>query len=110
MTQNTLHFCWASPKDLKRGFRGIREPDHRAERADLASLDMLIVPGLGFGFTGARLGQGGGFYDRALTPGRPALVVGVCFEAQLREDIPMSEHDQRMDYLVTGSRTLHCLP
>ena len=110
VTRDTLHFCWASPRDLKLGFRGIREPDHTAERAELATLDMLVVPGLGFSSNGGRLGQGGGFYDRALTPGRPALVVGVCFEAQLMEDIPMNEYDQPMDYIVTGSRTLHCQP
>ena len=110
VTQDALHFCWSSPTNLKAGFRGIREPDHEAQRAEVTTLDILVVPGLGFGSRGARLGQGGGFYDRALASGRPTLVVGVCFEAQLREDIPMSEHDQPVDYLVTESRTVCCRP
>jgi len=60
---------------------GIPEPDFRHHhRLPAARLDMALMPLVGFDRQGARLGMGGGFYDRTfafkqLTPsGRPYLV------------------------------------
>ncbi|WP_228282408.1 5-formyltetrahydrofolate cyclo-ligase [Brevibacterium atlanticum] len=52
-------------------------------------LDLIFVPALGFGVDGARLGNGGGFYDRTFGPhgaaplGQEPRVVGVCFASEL---------------------------
>lgn len=62
--------------------------------------DVLIIPGLSFSKTGERLGRGKGFYDRYLD-GFSGLKIGVCYECQLREDIPTEEHDQKLDWVIT---------
>ena len=62
----------------------------------------MLVPGLAFARDGARLGRGGGFYDRLLAgPQLRARRVGVCFEVQIVEAMPLEEHDQRVDEVLT---------
>ena len=72
---------------------GIREPSPQLSGIELLSaevaIDLAFVPALGFGAEGARLGNGGGFYDRTFGPqGEAPLAVGpsvwgVCFAAEL---------------------------
>lgn len=73
--------------------------------AQANALDAILVPGLAFDLDGNRLGQGGGWYDRALAEGQNSLKIGVAFDCQVQEThIPHESHDQKMDYLVTESR------
>jgi 5-formyltetrahydrofolate cyclo-ligase len=72
--------------------------------ADPATLDVAVVPGLGFALDGRRLGQGGGHFDRFLPRLRPAcLTIGVCFAEQLLEDLPTERHDVRVHAVVTDA-------
>ena len=69
-------------------------------------LDLVIVPGVGFDTTGARMGNGQGYYDRLLETVRPDCpLIALCYESQLIEGIVMSEHDVYMDRIVTESNT-----
>lgn len=71
---------------------------------DPATLDVAIVPGLGFTADGRRLGQGGGHYDRFLPRLRPDCVtIGVCFAEQLVADLPVEPHDARVDVVITDA-------
>ena len=64
--------------------------------------DVVIVPGLAFTADGARLGQGGGWYDRFLTAVRDDCVtIGVCFDEQLLPEVPTEPHDVVVDVVVT---------
>lgn len=67
-----------------------------------AEVDLFLVPGLAFTTRGARLGRGGGFYDRLL-PRRSAgsTALGICFALQIVESVPHEPHDQRVDGVVT---------
>ncbi|MGK0353423.1 MAG: 5-formyltetrahydrofolate cyclo-ligase, partial [Planctomycetota bacterium] len=60
-------------------------------------------PLVGFDRTGARLGQGKGFYDRKLAAvaGRAPLVVGIACSCQEVPVVPTEVHDRRLDVLVT---------
>lgn len=64
----------------------------------------LFVPLLGFTAQGARLGQGGGHYDRWLAehPGVPA--VGLAWDTQLVDDLPLEPHDRALAAVVTPTR------
>ena len=66
-----------------------------------------IIPALAVDADGYRLGQGGGFYDRALAQ-RPsddnALVIAVIFEDESVMHVPHEAHDQRVDVVVTPER------
>lgn len=66
--------------------------------------DVLFVPLLGFTEQGARLGQGGGHYDRWLAehPGIPAI--GLAWDAQLVADLPVDVHDHPLTAVVTPTR------
>jgi 5-formyltetrahydrofolate cyclo-ligase len=63
-------------------------------------LDVVLVPGVAFDRYGGRLGFGGGFYDRFL-PTTPALRVGVTYDSCLMDELPCTQSDQRMDWIVT---------
>ena len=76
--------------------------------APVMTPEVLIVPLLAFDVRGYRLGYGGGFYDRTLAAlriaGKPALAVGVAFEGQRVDDLPVDGTDQRLDMLITEQR------
>ncbi len=64
--------------------------------------DVIIVPGTAFTVDGARLGQGGGWYDRFLPDRRPdAVTIGLAFDAQIVESLPTEAHDVPLDMVVT---------
>lgn len=93
--------------ELEAGRYGILEPRlelrERPEKClPPGELDAVLVPGVAFDRTGGRLGHGKGYYDRLLTRVRPdCSLIGLAFECQLFEAIPMSEHDMRMKFVVT---------
>ena len=67
-------------------------------------LDLVMVPGVGFGKNGERMGNGQGYYDRLLETVRPDCpLIAPCYESQLMDGIVMSEHDVFMDKIVTES-------
>lgn len=62
-----------------------------------------IIPGLAVDIDGYRLGQGGGYYDRALDGVHDdALIVAILFEDEVVEEVPREEHDHRVDVVVTS--------
>ena len=73
-------------------------------------IDFIVVPAMAFSRRGGRLGRGAGFYDRFLLRGRDRtrdgqralpLAVGLAFDEQVLDDLPMFDHDQPMDILVS---------
>ena len=54
---------------------------------------------LGFDQQMNRIGYGGGFYDRTLTP--KMIKIGIAFEYAKMELIPTTELDIKMDFIVT---------
>lgn len=80
---------------------GLMQPD---EAAELLVPDLLFVPLLGFTEEGARLGQGGGHYDRwlAANPGVPAI--GLAWDVQRVDDLPREAHDHPLTAVVTPTR------
>ena len=74
--------------------------------ADAALLvpDVMFCPLLGFTSSGGRIGYGAGFYDRWLAEHRPARAIGLAWDCQLEESLPVEPHDQPLDLVVTQSR------
>lgn len=70
-------------------------------------LDCVMVPGVAFDRNGGRLGNGAGYYDRLLKSVRAdAVLIGVCFESQLVEQVVTEVHDVSMDIVMT-EKTLY---
>ncbi len=91
-------------QDFVQGPFGVMEPDpQKTKEIDTREIDMVIVPALGFDRKRNRLGRGAGFYDRFLakiTP--PTLKVGIAFECQIVENLPVNlALDQKVDLVVT---------
>ena len=66
--------------------------------------DVLLVPALAVDRSGARLGQGGGSYDRVLRRVRPGtLVLAVLFDGELLDTLPVEAHDCHVAAAATPS-------
>ena len=92
---------WAPGDALAPGAFDIPVPP---ESAPALTPELLLVPLLAFDCTGARLGYGGGFYDRtldALRAAGPVLAVGLAYAGQRVEGVPCEASDQRLDWIVT---------
>jgi 5-formyltetrahydrofolate cyclo-ligase len=85
-------------RPLKPGFKGILEP---VEIKEDVTLDMVLVPCIGFNDQGYRLGYGGGFYDSYLNrlESRPHIV-GIAYNFS-RSTFMAESHDHRLDAVVT---------
>jgi len=95
--------------ELRVGALGIAQPPVSAAReaGDLGSdpgAALVCVPGVAFTPVGARLGRGGGYYDRLLAelPGE-TCAAGLGFSFQLIDRLPEESHDRRLDFIVTES-------
>ncbi|MGQ9709300.1 MAG: 5-formyltetrahydrofolate cyclo-ligase [Anaerolineae bacterium] len=93
------------PNRLTRHPFGMLEPAADLPVIDPALLEIVLVPGVAFDRRGGRLGFGGGFYDRFL-PTTPAPRVGVTYDFCLLDELPWTEADQRMDWVVTPTGLL----
>jgi len=89
--------------DLSESVLGLREPADGVP-IPLANIDMVIVPGIGFDLQGNRLGRGRGFYDRFLAHRDwIGIACGLALEDQIIDEVPVSEHDMRVQMLVTDA-------
>ncbi|MDB5978582.1 MAG: 5-formyltetrahydrofolate cyclo-ligase [Nevskia sp.] len=89
---------------LRRGPLNLSQPARTRPRRGAARIDLILLPLLGFDTRGHRLGNGGGYYDRALAgsrPGRRPLLVGYAYAAQEMAVIPAEPWDVRLDAVIT---------
>lgn len=84
---------------LELGAFHIEEPTGR-EVCDPESIEMIVVPAVAYDRTGNRLGRGKGFYDRLLATSK-ATKVGVGYDFQLVDEIPVESHDVPVDIVIT---------
>jgi 5-formyltetrahydrofolate cyclo-ligase len=95
---------------LRPGAYGIMEPDERfCEEVDPSTIDVVIVPGSVFDRRGGRYGYGGGYYDRFLSmKAGQAVRIALAFSFQVLENIPLSSHDELMNFVVTEKEIIDC--
>ncbi|MBS7527003.1 5-formyltetrahydrofolate cyclo-ligase [Fusibacter paucivorans] len=82
---------------------GIMEPDpQKCVLGDLSQLTLVLTPGVAFTRDGYRLGYGGGYYDRFFQSlGEDVLRIGLAFDLQIVQSIPVEPHDIRLHGYVT---------
>ena len=96
---------WSPTSETIAGSFGIYEPIN-GEPLPLSQHDVVLVPLVAFDETGQRLGQGGGFYDRAIAAAgasRP-LLIGVAHAFQQVRSVPVEAWDMPLDAVVTEER------
>jgi len=98
-------FRVATLHELAPGAFGVREPAGETAHAIAPdTLDLILVPGVAFTAAGARLGRGGGFYDRLLSSlSAHTCKIGACFDSQLLNELPVAAHDQHVHFIATES-------
>lgn len=92
--------------EFSQGAFSVKEPCVK-DVADALDIDVVIVPGIAFDKSGARVGFGKGCYDRFLIKA-DAVKIGFCYEFQLYDKIPSEEYDVKMDYIITESGIINC--
>ena len=91
--------------ELRAGAFGILEPPAAgALEAEALGAALVCVPGIAFTPDAARLGRGGGYYDRLLAAlSVQAVTAGLGYSFQLIDRLPEQAHDRRLDFVVTES-------
>ena len=79
---------------------GILEPTGR-DFTNYSEIDLGVIPGVVFDRKLNRLGRGKAYYDGLLPFIENAYLIGVCFNFQLKDNIPTEPHDYKMDCVIT---------
>lgn len=97
-----------SLSQLEKGRFNVREPKiYECEILKDFSNSVIIVPGLLFDKKGYRLGFGKGYYDRFLKNYK-GKSIGLCYDEMIASEVPISEYDKKVDYIITQSNILIC--
>ena len=89
---------------LELGSFHIEEPTGN-DCVDSSRMELIIVPAVAYDKKGNRLGRGKGFYDRLLSETK-AITIGVGYEFQLVDEIPVEPHDVPVDMVITQTQTI----
>lgn len=104
-----ISFHIAQWRDMQPGFQNIPEPAASAPRVDP---DVVLVPLVAVTLAGVRLGQGRGYYDRALSRLRASnpqlLAIGLAWECQIAPTLPADPWDAALDLVATPARLVDC--
>jgi 5-formyltetrahydrofolate cyclo-ligase len=88
---------------LEKGSFDIMEPKDDCQTDN--SLDVVLVPTVGISPVGVRLGYGHGFYDKFLAEHK-TTTISLTLEKQIVKNIPKSEHDIIINWIITEDRIL----
>ena len=86
---------------------GILEP---IEAMNIAykNIDLVLVPGIVFDREGHRIGYGFGYYDKFLKKVPKAVKIGLAFDFQVVDRIPVETHDVPVDIIITEKKIIEC--
>ena len=89
------------------GTNGLRNPINGTP-VSVEEIGLVVAPALGFDKQGNRLGRGGSYYDRFFAnAGLKACRCGFAFTEQLIDSVPVAEHDEPIDFLVTDEEVIY---
>jgi len=96
-------------KELKISTFNILEPKSEFIRPfNINNAHIIICPGVGFDKTGGRLGYGFGYFDKALNSVNTNIpFVGLAFEIQIVESLPLAKNDVKMDLIITENGVIY---
>ena len=106
IVENEIRFYKINDCDeiLEKSKFGVEEPiadeDNYIEKN---IIDLIIVPGVCFDQNKNRMGFGKGFYDRFLES-TSLKSIGICFEEQIVEKLPVTTNDVKMDLIITNKK------
>ena len=96
--------------DLSKGAYHILEPKkEKINETSVFEIDLVIVPGVCFDLHGCRIGHGEGYYDGLLKDSTNAAHIGLAYENQIIEEVPIESHDIPVDKIITEDRVIDCI-
>lgn len=106
---NLLFLQYQKTTKMQKNTFGILEPKLDVTKVcPLGQLDIICTPLVAFDTTGARLGMGGGFYDRTLANWQkyPSLYpIGLAHDCQLVEKVPVEDWDVPLPEVITPTKS-----
>ena len=99
-TKEINFFVYQKDTELIKNKFSILEPKNKGE---VIFPKIIFIPLLGYSKSGFRLGYGGGYYDKYLSKNGIGDVkkIGIAFSFQEVEEIPVEDHDERLDWILT---------
>jgi 5-formyltetrahydrofolate cyclo-ligase len=91
---------WTPNSNMLVGPFGAEIPEH----GEFLEPEVLIVPLVAFDRKGARVGYGGGFYDRYISTimnDKKIIKIGLGFSFQKIDKVPINKYDKKLDYIIT---------
>ncbi len=104
---NLLFLHYQQETKLINNIYGILEPKLDVTKVcPLAELDIICTPLVAFDESGARLGMGGGFYDRSLAHWQQTKLypLGLAHDCQLVKNVPVESWDIPLPEIITPSK------
>ena len=98
-------FKWSNNDPLKINKYGIPEPVSSKKLYP----DFLLVPLVSYDNHLNRLGYGGGYYDRyikKIEKIKKVIKIGLAFSYQKLKSVPVSQHDKKLDFIITEKEIL----
>lgn len=77
--------------------RSVKNADRKIAAAEI---DMVLVPGVAFDFSGGRMGMGAGYYDRFLVSVPQAKLMGIAYSSMIQPELPCTEYDIPVTYIA----------
>lgn len=73
------------------------------------NVDLVIVPGIVWNHSGHRIGYGFGYYDKYINLlNKNINTVGLSYEFQIFDNIPIEKYDMPVNKLVTENQIIYC--
>lgn len=86
---------------------GIRQPEfNQDEVVNKKDVDLVFVPGIVFDNKGYRIGYGKGYYDKWLVGIDVSKIIGLAYEVQLTDKLPIGQYDLPVGKLLTEKRCI----
>jgi 5-formyltetrahydrofolate cyclo-ligase len=92
--------------ELEKGSYNVLEPKKEFVRLiDPKQIEIVIIPGIVFDLKGYRIGYGKGYYDIFLKKIKN-LKIGLAFDFQIINKIPIEDFDVKLDLIITEKRII----
>ena len=94
--------------ELKIGRFEVPEPSHCFPGVEIEDIDLIVMPGIAFDSFGVRVGYGKGYYDRTIYKIDIKKRVGLAYNFQVVESIPIERYDERIGLIATETGVIIC--
>jgi len=100
----------ASFENVKQSVCGIRQPELNSDDiVKKSDIDLAFIPGIAFDVFGYRMGYGKGYYDRWLNNVPCWKTIGLAYDFQITDRLPIGEYDLPIGMIITEKRIIEVI-